>query len=184
MKLETYFMSLIGFSVLISAYSRDLTLEPGHLKPFGISKSTQICDEVDEFPQPDVFFGEYVFKKRPIVMRNAAKLSPAFKTWTDDYFLQVNEPNNHLVSIETKKKENRQQEVREMPFTEFVSIYNTSGIYMVNPVPTFIRFVAFYIFKLIMTRKRLIYHVSLPSLQSPLPNISSRPPNSSYYFAL
>lgn len=179
MKLETYFMSLIGFSVLISAYSRDLTLEPGHLKPFGISKSTQICDEVDEFPQPDVFFGEYVFKKRPIVMRNAAKLSPAFKTWTDDYFLQVNEPNNHLVSIETKKKENRQQEVREMPFTEFVSIYNTSGIYMVNPVPTFIRFVCFYIFKLIMTRKRLIYHVSLPSLQSPLPNISSRPPNSS-----
>lgn len=72
-------------------------------------------------------------------MRNAAKLSPAFKTWTDDYFLQANEPKNHVVSIETEKKENRQQEVREMPFTEFVSIYNTSGIYMVNPVPTFIR---------------------------------------------
>lgn len=139
MKLETYYIALIGFSVLILAYSRDLTLEPGHLKPFGISKSTQICDEVDKFPQPDVFFGEYVFKKRPLVMRNAAKLSPAFKTWTDDYFLQANEPKNHVVSIETEKKENRQQEVREMPFTEFVSIYNTSGIYMVNPVPTFIR---------------------------------------------
>jgi hypothetical protein len=136
MKLDICFVVYI-FSSFVGA--RDLTKEPGHLEPFGYAKSTQTCDEIEKFPPPDIFFQDYVFPKRPLVMRNAAKISPAFKSWTDDYFLQVNEPGNHVVSVETEKKENRQQEVREMPFTEFVSRYNSSGIYMVNPVPKFIR---------------------------------------------
>lgn len=137
MKIETCFLIVLAF---VFTHTRELTQEPGHLKPFGFAKSTQTCDEVDNFPPPDVFLNEYVFKRKPLVMRNAAKLSPAFRTWTDDYFLQVEEPSNHLVSVETEKKEDRSQEVREMPFSEFVSSYNTSGIYMVNPVPPFIRY--------------------------------------------
>ncbi|XP_061177332.1 tRNA wybutosine-synthesizing protein 5-like [Saccostrea echinata] len=134
MKLETLFC-IVFYSV---SYARDLTQERGHLKPFGFTNSTLKCDEVEKFPSPDVFFRNYVFPKRPLVMRNAAKISPAFKLWTDDYFLQVQEPRDHVVSVETEKKENRKQDVHDMPFTEFVGSYNNSGIYMVNPVPKFI----------------------------------------------
>lgn len=141
MKLDT---CLIVYFFSSFSDARDLTKEPGHLEPFGYAKSTLTCDEVEKFPPPDVFFQDYVFPKRPLVMRNAAKISPAFKSWTDDYFLQVNEPVNHAVSVETEKKEDRKQEVREMPFTEFVGKYNTSGIYMVNPVPKFIRCVVIF----------------------------------------
>ncbi|XP_062575228.1 tRNA wybutosine-synthesizing protein 5-like [Saccostrea cucullata] len=133
MKLETFIIVFTSVS-----YARDLTKENGHLKPFGYANSTLKCDEVEKFPPPDVFFRDYVFPKRPLVMRNAAKISPAFKLWTDDYFLQVDEPRTHVVSVETEKKENRKQDVHDMPFTEFVGSYNNSGIYMVNPVPKFI----------------------------------------------
>lgn len=71
-------------------------------------------------------------------MKNVAKISPAFTKWTDDYFISLEEPIDHAVSVETMKKENRSQAVKQMPFVEFVKQYNSTGIYMVNPVPPFI----------------------------------------------
>jgi hypothetical protein len=81
---------------------------------------------------------------KPVKMKNVAKISPALTKWTDDYFISLREPKDHTVSVETMKKENRSQGVRQMSFIEFVKQYNTSGIYMVNPVPPFIGYETIY----------------------------------------
>ena len=119
--------------------TENIEIRKGHLKPFGSINSVLKVGESEGFPDPKTFFHEYVLTKTPVVMRNAAKVSPAFERWTDEYFFAFKESQTHAVNVETMKKENRKQNTQEMTFLEFVSSYNYSGIYMVNPVPKFIR---------------------------------------------
>lgn len=117
----------------------DITQRDGHGKPFGFGRPFQLIEELDTFPDPKTFYENYIVAYKPVKIRNGAKVSKAFTKWTDDYFLTLNEPKDHTVSVETMKKEDRRQNVENMPFVEFVKQYNTTGIYMVNPVPYFIR---------------------------------------------
>lgn len=134
------FVSLSVCFVLLLSYvlSDDITTREGHGKPFGNRKPIQYIEEIDNFPDPKTFNENYIISYKPVKMKNVAKISPAFTKWTDDYFISLKEPSDHVVSVETRKKEDRTQAVKEMPFVEFVKSYNTSGIYMVNPVPPFI----------------------------------------------
>ncbi|CAG2214027.1 tRNA wybutosine-synthesizing protein 5-like isoform X1 [Mytilus edulis] len=134
------FVSLSVCFVLLLSYvlSDDITTREGHGKPFGNRKPIQYIEEIDNFPDPKTFNENYIIPYKPVKMKNVAKISPAFTKWTDDYFISLKEPSDHVVSVETRKKEDRTQAVKEMPFVEFVKSYNTSGIYMVNPVPPFI----------------------------------------------
>ena len=129
---------VLGLHQIILSQSDDITERDGHGKPFGYGRPFQNVEEIDKFPDPKSFNEKFIIPYKPVKMKNAAKLSPAFRKWTDDYFISLKEPNDHEVSVETVKKENRSQVVKQMPFIEFVKQYNTSGIYMVNPVPPFI----------------------------------------------
>lgn len=113
-------------------------------EPFGSGRPFQYVEEIDSFPDPKTFNEKYIIPYKPVKMKNVAKISPAFTKWTDDYFISLREPKDHTVSVETMKKENRSQDVRQMSFIEFVKQYNTSGIYMVNPVPPFIGYETIY----------------------------------------
>ena len=119
----------------------DLTLEPGHLKPFGDGRPTLPVEEFQGFPNPKYFFENYANPLKPLKMVGAAKFSPAFKKWTDEYFLDQAEPDDHRVTVETKKKEDRKQPVLNMRFKNYVRTYNNSDNYMVNAVPDFIKYV-------------------------------------------
>ena len=115
-----------------------LVNEEGHLKELGVGRPMHSLEETDGFPFTKSFFKNYVQPLKPVIMKNAAKLSPAFERWTDEYFLRQNEPADHKISIELKKKENRTFGVDEISFKEFVQVYNDSDIYMVNGIPPFI----------------------------------------------
>lgn len=132
------FVTAYVLFVLSLVSCEDLTQRDGHGKPFGFGRPFQLVDELDSFPDPKTFYEDYIAAYKPVKIRNGAKVSKAFMKWTDDYFLTLNEPKDHTVSVETKKKEDRRQHVESMPFVEFVRQYNTTGIYMVNPVPFFI----------------------------------------------
>ncbi|KAK6187487.1 hypothetical protein SNE40_005500 [Patella caerulea] len=66
-------------------------------------------------------------------------MSPAFKLWTDEYFLNLNIPENSTVFLETVKKESRQQKTMDMNFKKFVKTYMNSTYYMVDNVPEYLK---------------------------------------------
>ena len=115
-----------------------LVNDAGHLKELGVGRPMYSLEEMDGFPFTRSFFENYARPLKPLIMKNAAKLSPAFEKWTDDYFLKLDEPPEHTISIELKKKENRTFGVDDIAFKEFVRVYNESDIYMVNGIPPFI----------------------------------------------
>lgn len=96
-------------------------------------------DAVKGFPSPIDFFDNYVFKSRPLVMKGAAKSSPAYERWqTDEYFLNLDIPEEELLTIETRKKENRTQDILDLNFKQFLKSYAKEEIYMVHHVPEFL----------------------------------------------
>uniref|UniRef100_A0A1I8J7E5 EF-hand domain-containing protein n=1 Tax=Macrostomum lignano TaxID=282301 RepID=A0A1I8J7E5_9PLAT len=113
--------------------------DEGHLKPFGQQGPLHPIDSVDGFIPPEEFLTNYVQANRPLLFRGGAKVSPAFEKWTDAY-LSENTPPRPAgdVFIEHNKKENRSQRYSFIHFKKFLSIYNTSDIYMVSEVPSFL----------------------------------------------
>ena len=129
--------TFILFVVIIDCdLEDDISPENSNLR-FGAGPQHSI-EEIEGFPDPKTFFTKYVTASKPVKMTGAAKISPAFHLWSDDYFLTMNIPADSLVLVETKKKENRHQETLQMHFKDFVSSYNTSEQYMVETVPQFL----------------------------------------------
>ncbi|XP_028412670.1 tRNA wybutosine-synthesizing protein 5-like [Dendronephthya gigantea] len=108
---------------------------PGHMEPLGSRNVKHSVTSVDEFPTPQDFFKDYVSPSKPLLIRNGAKISPAFKLWTDEYFGSLHGAENTSVFVEQRKKENRTFPGKEISFKEFIETYNASDIYMVNAVP-------------------------------------------------
>lgn len=139
--MEVPCLTVILLILVEFVFGKDLTTEPGHLKPFGDGGASHPVEEIDYFPTAKEFFEDYVRPLKPVKMKGVAKMSAAFGKWTDDYFLAQDEPDDHVVSVETIKKESRQQRMESMHFKDFVKIYNQTEYYMVNEVPKFLRFV-------------------------------------------
>ena len=116
----------------------ELTSHPGHLKPLGSQGRNIDVESLNYFPEPSLFFREYVIGSKPLLIRGGAKISPAFTRWTDGYFLQFPEGNEFQVTVEQAKKENRSLTPEELSFNAFVKRYAEDDIYMVNAVPDFI----------------------------------------------
>jgi len=51
------------------------------MKPFGSAGPFFEVPIIQSFPSPRDFFDNYVVPSIPVVMRNAAKKSPAFHKW-------------------------------------------------------------------------------------------------------
>lgn len=117
----------------------DLSTHPGHLKPLGSNCTIVNVDSVEYFPNPRDFYSKYVEGSRPLVIRGGAKLSPAFKLWTDEYLASIEEGKKEIVVVEQAKKENRTLTPEEIPFTDFVKRYKDEDIYLVNDLPHFLR---------------------------------------------
>ncbi|XP_071113454.1 tRNA wybutosine-synthesizing protein 5-like [Haliotis cracherodii] len=129
---------ILGTSENDKQSPKDLTSEPGHMKPFGSGRPSRQIDAVDGFPDQRAFLRDYAFGSKPLKMTGAAKLSPAFNLWTDDYFLSLDLPEESIVHLETIKKESRQQDTEDMKFQDFIKIYNKTEYYMVDAVPEYL----------------------------------------------
>lgn len=73
--------------VLLSQVTVSLGNDPiGHLKPLGSHRPSEgTVDVLDGFPDPHVFFQDYVHASKPVLFKNAARGIPAFNLWTDQY---------------------------------------------------------------------------------------------------
>lgn len=83
---------LLLLSILLSQgitiHSEDESVFPrGHLQPLGSHRDpdNSLIDELHDIPSPKVFWEKYVKPSRAVVLRGAAKNSPAFTKWTDEY---------------------------------------------------------------------------------------------------
>lgn len=138
----TLFILLISILVQFANFANtedvnndDPTTWLGHMEPLGSRNIKHSVTSVDQFPKPQDFFRDFVGPSKPLLIKNGAKISPAFKVWTDDYFVSLPGAENTTVFAERRKKENRTIPGMEMSFKEFVQSYNNSDIYMVNGVP-------------------------------------------------
>ncbi|XP_022808696.1 jmjC domain-containing protein E-like [Stylophora pistillata] len=111
----------------------------GHLKPiFSHGKRVEV-EVYDGFPTAEEFYRRFVDVPKPVLLRGAARLFPAFSLWNDEYFLSFTEGEEVLVTVEVDKKENRLAPGEDIPFADFVRDIHSSGKYMISSVPEFLR---------------------------------------------
>ena len=111
----------------------------GNLRPFGESGPRMEIEVRTEFPEPMDFYVNFVEKSKPVKLSGVARDSRAVRQWTDEYLLSLDVPQDSIVHLETKKKENRSQETAEMHFHDFLKLYNQTEHYMVDDVPAYLR---------------------------------------------
>lgn len=77
-----YFVSLSRFF----PFCKQENVPAGHLQPLGSHRPTEgAIKAINYMPSPEVFFKEYVMSNQPVIFKGAAKLSPGFNLWTDNY---------------------------------------------------------------------------------------------------
>nr|CAB3262760.1 uncharacterized protein LOC100182837 [Phallusia mammillata] len=138
-----FFISCLSLVAKVSAGQDDPEISrlkslPGHMKPFGSEGPFFHVPIVEGFPTTYDFFNNYVIPSIPVVMKGAAKISPAFKKWTDEYFIKHKDA-SEKVYAEARKKEDRTIPGSFLSFRTFVKQYIKHDIYMVNGVPMFLR---------------------------------------------
>ena len=131
----TNFLQFSNFVSAEEVKSDDPSTWPGHMEPLGSRNVKHDVTSVDEFPKAEDFFRDFVVPSKPLVIKNGAKISPAFQLWTDEYFGSIPGAENTTVFVEQRKKENRTNPGMEISFKKFIETYNESDIYMVNGVP-------------------------------------------------
>lgn len=149
---NSYHRSIFLVIILLSLWgSRANTdIRSGHEQKFGTGKLHEL-DEFAGFPSAMQFFEHYVNESKPLKMTSAYSQSAAVTNWSDQYLLELDVPSDFLVTVETVKKERRDQVVREIPFKEFLSVYDAMDIYMVDTVPVFLRYTVCCVVKGIFT---------------------------------
>lgn len=146
--MNTRIITLVYFScsvllLWITTYdgvlATDYSDHPGHLKPIGTGFPIFDIESYQGFPPLKTFAEDYLKKNRPLLMKGAAKSYPAFKKWSDDYFLATPESANVNISIEQRKKEDRLVKPEVSSLKDFILRYNDTSEYMVDPVPDIFR---------------------------------------------
>jgi hypothetical protein len=114
---------------------------PSHLKPFCLSGPFEKIHELtNNFPDSIKFFGNYVSKSRPVLFRHAIIKDPHLSLWnSDEKFNEIFLNNNETVHIETRKKENRKEDILTITMTEFLKRYQNEELYLVEEVPKLLR---------------------------------------------
>lgn len=112
----------------------------GHMQPLGMHRDSEghvDIFEADQLPSAAEFFNKYVKPRRPALFRNAAKVSPAFTKWTDEYLLE--NFGNLQVKLESKL------EKKVVPIgnvglgrdtiSNFLNTYKERDVYVVSQLP-------------------------------------------------
>ncbi|XP_070568016.1 bifunctional peptidase and (3S)-lysyl hydroxylase Jmjd7-like [Ptychodera flava] len=107
---------------------------------FGSAGRKVSVQTVESWPENSVdFLTEFVVGSKPLVFKGAARNSPAFSLWTDEYMLGFEESEYFEVTVENGKKENRTRAAVGMSLQQFIEQYRSGDLYLVNSVPDFLR---------------------------------------------
>lgn len=104
----------------------------GHKKPLGYHRPPErITEELAYMITPEDFHQYYVAYHRPVVIRNAVKYWNATRRWTDEYL--SSQFGNERMKMETKD-DNKYDVPADMTFKEFLDIYKSQDLYLVDEV--------------------------------------------------
>ena len=93
-----------------------------------------IVEEINAFPEPDIWFNDYSRANKAVVIKGGAKLSPAYTLWTDEYFAgKVDALPGNVVT------DSRVNPPKLYTFEEFLNMYKESNMYMVHSTPEALR---------------------------------------------
>jgi hypothetical protein len=86
------------------------------------------------------FFDDYVSKKRILLIRRAFTEAPAFVSWSDEYLGEMASENaNYSVTVERRAKENREEDLISIRFSDMMKNYRSYEYHMFDEVPSFLR---------------------------------------------
>ena len=109
--------------------------------PLGHQSKAENVKTIEGFLPPEKFFNQFVIKGKPVVFRSALANSPAFKKWSDEYFLNHPSSSLWMVAFEKGKKETRNGNYMDpIPFSEYIRRYKEEDLYCITGLPHFLRY--------------------------------------------
>ncbi|XP_019616379.1 PREDICTED: uncharacterized protein LOC109463922 [Branchiostoma belcheri] len=118
----------------------DSALPVGHLQPLGGHRPPDVpIDELHTIPHPREFWDKYVKHEKAVILRGAAKNSPAFTLWTDEYL------RDNYGKLEIRLEGKREKHswlpigvkgIGRDTFEHFLDTYHDSDAYVVSQLPT------------------------------------------------
>ncbi|CAH1244729.1 KDM8 [Branchiostoma lanceolatum] len=119
----------------------DSALPVGHLQPLGGHRPPDVpIDELHTIPHPREFWDKYVKHEKAVILRGAAKNSPAFTLWTEEY-LRDNYGKLE-VRLEGKREKNGPSPIGAKGIIgrdtigHFIETYQNKDAYLVSQLPT------------------------------------------------
>eukprot|EP00794_Sanderia_malayensis_P008242 gene8242-9124_t len=135
----TYFISVCLLTVPYSIRGSDVP-PLGHLEPFGAHMAPSPVDEItmENMPSPKQFWKDYVSRRKPAVFRGAAKQSPAYEKWTDEYLKA--QYGDLEVRLEAKKEKQGYIPIGDVgvgrdTIRNFIDTYHDRNKYIVSELP-------------------------------------------------
>ena len=92
-------------------------------------------DELDYFPNGKDFYENFVRKRKPLVVRGAAKQWPAFDYWKNETYMRSNY-GDVLFEVDFTKTYERKFPIKKtITLNEFFDIYETQEVYLDSAFP-------------------------------------------------
>lgn len=92
-------------------------------------------EELDYFPGGKDFYEHFVRKRKPLIVRGAAKQWPAFKHWKNETYMRLTY-GNVLFEVDFTKKYERKPPIKKtITLNNFFDIYKTREVYLDSAFP-------------------------------------------------
>ncbi|XP_035694225.1 uncharacterized protein LOC118428307 [Branchiostoma floridae] len=118
----------------------DSAIPVGHLQPLGGHRPPDVpIDELHTIPHPREFWDKYVKHEKAVILRGAAKNSPSFTLWTDEYL--KDKYGKLEVRLEGKREKHSWlpigvKGIGRDTIEHFLDTYHDSDAYIVSQLPT------------------------------------------------
>ena len=106
----------------------------GHLQPLGSHREPSVSiEELDFSPSSEDFYREFLLKRKPVLLRGAAKDWPAYQRWWDKDYVRMRF-GGELLKVEDRKFFLNTPPVKKiMNLTSFLDLYEAEQLYMDSP---------------------------------------------------
>eukprot|EP00058_Branchiostoma_floridae_P008007 XP_002593495.1 hypothetical protein BRAFLDRAFT_70717 [Branchiostoma floridae] len=118
----------------------DSAIPVGHLQPLGGHRPPDVpIDELHTIPHPREFWDKYVKHEKAVILRGAAKNSPSFTLWTDEYL--KDKYGKLEVRLEGKREKHSWlpigvKGIGRDTIEHFLDTYRDKDAYIVSQLPT------------------------------------------------
>ncbi|CAL1525966.1 unnamed protein product [Lymnaea stagnalis] len=134
--MKTMDFSSITFTVLLCLLqmSSNYAGTEGQFKKLGSHRQGRGVTVIGKFSNPSVFYAHFVKASKPLWMKSALQSvnHPGLTEWTDEFLRK--KYGDLTVEVELSKKEEEPKRLRSVSLKEFLNVYNTDDVYMVQAI--------------------------------------------------